>query len=120
MKHSVRHTLAPDRAKDLLDRALGAYRQNYAEYDVATSWLDAETAEVGFKVSGTRIGGRITVCDDCYDIDVRVPWIFRPFRRKITATVDEEFRRWLQQEAAADEVDGQPRGREEAAIEGRA
>lgn len=102
MRHSVRHTLGPARARDLLDRALGTYRDHYAEYEVRTDWADAETAEVDFTITGRKIGGQIRVCEDCYDIEVDVPWIFRPFRRRIVATVDREFRRWLDDEAARD------------------
>ncbi len=96
MKHSVQHTLERSRARELLDEALDAYRENYREYEVHTAWVDEETAEVGFRVTGTRIGGQIRVCENRYAIDVKVPWLFRPFRRKITATVDREFERWLQ------------------------
>ena len=95
MKHSVEHPLEPARARDLLDRALATYREHYAENSVETSWIDERTAAVDFEVTGRRVAGCITVCDDCYDIDLRLPWMLRPFKRRIAESFETELQRWI-------------------------
>ncbi len=95
MKHTVRHTLAPDKAKDVLEHALGTYREHYSEYDVETGWADDDTAEVGFRMTGNKVRGEIKVLADRYDIDFKLPWMYRPFTRRIAVAVEEELQRWL-------------------------
>ena len=95
MRHTVRHTLAPDKAKDVLEHALGAYREHYAEYQVETGWADEETAEIGFRMTGKQVRGKIKVCPDCYDIDLELPWMYRPFTQRIAGAVEQELQRWL-------------------------
>jgi hypothetical protein len=95
MRHSISHQLERDAAKHVLDRAMDTYRQHYAEYGVETAWVDDETAEIGFQMTGRQVDGEIKVCADCFDIHLKLPWMLRPFRRRIARTFDEEFRRWL-------------------------
>jgi hypothetical protein len=95
MQHSIQHALEPERAKGVLDRALDTYRQHYAEYGVETAWLDEETAAVGFETTGGKVDGEIKVCKDCFDIHLKLPWMMRPFRKRIARTFDQEFQRWL-------------------------
>lgn len=95
MKHSVDHPLEPAKAREVLDRALHTYREHYAENSIETVWLDERTASVDFHVTGKRVAGSITICDDCYDIDLDLPWIFRPFKKRIAQSLDSELKRWI-------------------------
>ena len=96
MKHRVQHPLASEEAKELLDRALDTYREHYAEYSLETGWVDDDTAAVGFQVTGKKIDGQIRVREDGYEIDLDLPWVFRPFRKKIARSLDREFARWIE------------------------
>jgi len=95
MKHSVQHALEPARARDVLGRALETYRQDYKEYDVTASWLDDERAAVGFSMPGGQIEGTITICSHCYDIDLELPLMLKPFSNRIAGVVDQELQRWI-------------------------
>lgn len=95
MRHSVHHELEPAKAKAVLGRALDTYRAHYPEHGVETAWIDERTAAVGFELTGNKIDGRITICEDCYDIHLRLPWMLLPFTRRIAQTFDEELRRWI-------------------------
>jgi hypothetical protein len=97
MRHSVHHELEPARAKAMLDRALDTYRAHYAEHGVETAWIDERTAEIGFELTGSKVDGRITVCEDCFDIDLDLPWILRPFSRRIAHSFEQELQRWMAQ-----------------------
>jgi hypothetical protein len=96
MKHRVQHPLPSADAKKLLDRALDTYREHYAEYSLKTGWVDDETAQVGFEVTGKKIDGQIRVCEDGYEIDLDLPWVFLPFKNKIAKSLDREFARWIE------------------------
>lgn len=95
MKHSVHHQLETAQAKEVLDRALDTYRAHYADHGVETAWVDERTAVVGFELTGSKVDGRITVCEGCYDIDLQLPWMLRPFGKRIAQTFEHEFQRWL-------------------------
>ena len=96
MKHSVDHPLETEKAKEVLDRALDTYREHYVENSVATSWVDERTATVDFQVTGKKIAGSITVCESCYDIDLKLPWMLRPFKKRIAQSLDSELQRWIE------------------------
>jgi len=95
MKHSIQHQLDHQHAKSVLDRAMDTYRQHYAEYNVETCWLDEHTAEIGFELTGQKVGGKIEVGVDRYDIHLELPWMLRFFERRIVDSFDQEFQRWL-------------------------
>ena len=97
MKHTVRHPLPPERAKQMLDRLLETYREHYKDYAMQSVWTDEETAEVDLCISGRDIKGEIRVCADCYEVDMKLPLFFRPFQSKIRRGMDEEVERWLEQ-----------------------
>ncbi len=95
MKHSVQHPLEQAKARELLDRALDTYRAHYAEHSVETCWVDEHTAELDFEVTGKKVAGSITVCEDCYDIELKLPWMLRPFKRRIAQSFETELQRWI-------------------------
>ena len=95
MKHSVQHPLEPAKARELLDRALDTYRAHYAEHSVETCWVDDDTATVDFEVTGKKVGASSKVCSDSYDIDLKLPWMLRPFKRRIAQSFETELQRWI-------------------------
>jgi Putative polyhydroxyalkanoic acid system protein (PHA_gran_rgn) len=95
MRHSVQHQLEPAKAKAMLDRALDTYRTHYTEHGVEAAWIDERTAEIGFELTGSKVDGRITVCEDRFDIDLRLPWTLLPFGKRIAHTFEQELQRWL-------------------------
>ena len=97
MKHSIKHPLAPDRARQMLGSLLDTYREHYAEYNLQADWKDDDTATIDLSISGRDIQGEVRVCEDCYEVDMKLPLFFRPFKGKIRKGLDEEIERWLQQ-----------------------
>lgn len=95
MRQTVPHSLAPGEARELIERALETYRRHYPEHSIESEWGDVETARVGFHVTGRRIDGTIRICADCYEVDVDLPWILRPFGGRIAGAIEEELRRWV-------------------------
>lgn len=95
MKHTVDHPLEAEKARQLLERALNTYVEDYAQYSMETGWKDEATAQVGFQVTGTRVDGEIKVCEGRYEIDLDLPWVLRPFKKEIVKSIDREFARWI-------------------------
>lgn len=95
MKHTVTHPLTRDAARTTLDRMLQTYGSHYAEHDVRTAWADDDTATIAFQVGRRTVEGRVAVRDDCYELDVDLPFLLRPFQGRIARAVDEEVAKWL-------------------------
>jgi len=57
--------------------------------------VDETTAEIDFEVTGKKVAGSITVQEDCYAIDLKLPWMLRPFKRRIAQSVETELQRWI-------------------------
>ncbi len=96
MKHRVPHQLEEKRAKKMIRQAFETYAEHYAEYSIETDWVDEETARVGFEVTGRRVDGEVRVRDGAFEVDFDLPWVFRPFKKKIAQTLDREFERWIE------------------------
>ncbi len=97
MKHTVKHPLAPERAKQMLGSLLDTYKEHYKEYEMQANWTGDDTAEIDMCISGRNIKGQVKVCDDCYEVDMDLPLFFRPFKKRIRKGMDEEVERWTEQ-----------------------
>ncbi|MEM6706947.1 MAG: polyhydroxyalkanoic acid system family protein, partial [Acidobacteriota bacterium] len=97
MKHTVKHPLAPERARQMLTSLLDTYRDHYKDYDLKTEWKDDDTATVDMCISGRDIKGEVKVCDGTYEVDMDLPLFFRPFKGRIRKGLDEEIERWCEQ-----------------------
>ena len=100
MKHSIDHNLEPKKAKHTLDQLLEAYCEHYKENSVETQWVSEDKAQIRFRATGKTVEGVVTVCDDCYDIDISLPMRFRPFKKRIRKTLDSEVARWVENAAS--------------------
>ena len=95
MKHSVAHALDMDRARQAAQCALDAYAQQLAKYDPKVDWANADTAQISFSVKGFTLNGSLAVAARSIDIDLDVPFVLRPFKKKATTIIENEVETWL-------------------------
>jgi hypothetical protein len=106
MKHSIHHTLDFPLAKKATLHAFESYEQRFADYNPAAEWTSDHRAEISFKAKGIKLGGVVELFDERIDLELEVPFLFRPFRNKAMSIVEEEIRRWVAK-AENGELDGE-------------
>lgn len=100
MKHVLQHQLDLATSKQIADRALGQYEQRLAQYHPQVRWLDDRRAEVQFQAKGFHVSGTLELRPGAVEIDVDVPFLFRPFRGMAIRILDEELKKLIAEHQA--------------------
>ncbi|HEU4536059.1 MAG TPA: polyhydroxyalkanoic acid system family protein [Polyangiaceae bacterium] len=95
MKHAIPHNLAPEAARNALEQAFASYKEKYAEYNPSMSWESDKRAVIGFKVKGVSLDGAIELHPNKMDVELDVPFLFKPFQKKAIEIVEREVRVWI-------------------------
>jgi hypothetical protein len=96
MKYSVQHGL-PDRSKVRLvvEKAYVAYQQRLSDYKPKIEWLSDNRATIAFTVMSQSIAAAVEFDDQELRIDGKVPFLFKPFEKKIEGVLGNEMEKWL-------------------------
>ena len=95
MKHAIPHDLTIERARLVTDKAWEAYSQRFAEYSPRATWTTPTEADVQFTVKGITLRGSLGLTPKAIEMDLDVPFLFRPFRSKALSLVEDEVNVWL-------------------------
>jgi Putative polyhydroxyalkanoic acid system protein (PHA_gran_rgn) len=95
MKHQIAHDLDSDLAKEAAIRAFEAYQKRFAGYNPTLNWEGDRKARIGFSVKGVKLHGSIDILPRAIELDLDVPFLFRPFKGKAIEVIDREVRNWL-------------------------
>ena len=95
MTYDIPHDLTFDLAKLAAEKAAEAYGKRFAEYEYTAKWVSNDRVELGFTVVGKRLEGAMTVKKDRLELELEVPFMFRPFRGKALEIIEREARVWL-------------------------
>ena len=95
MKHQIAHELDSNLAKEAAVRAFEAYQQRFAKYNPTMHWDSERTARIGFSVKGMKLEGSIDILPRAIELDLDVPFLFRPFKSKAIDVIEREVRTWL-------------------------
>lgn len=95
MQHRIPHKLSAPLARLVTRKALDSYVQRYPEFKPTGRWTSPDRAEFQLSALGAKVNGVIVVAAGSVDLDIDVPLIIEPFRKKVTAMVDEEVSLWL-------------------------
>lgn len=94
MKHVVPHDLGQERAKQIAQAAFNSYKERYAKYSPKARWNDNH-ADIDFSVKGVSLTGAIDVTPRSIEMDLDVPFLFKPFKGKALSLIDQEIKKWL-------------------------
>jgi hypothetical protein len=95
VKHEIPHELELDLAKLATRKAAEAYAQRFAEYDYRYRWITDTRVELSFAVMGKRLEGIIEVLPRKLELELEVPFMFRPFQGKAVQIIEREAKEWL-------------------------
>jgi hypothetical protein len=94
-KHVVKHDLSPELAKKATLEAWKSYSTRFAKYEPTSEWVTADKANVAFKVKGVVVTGTLELVPHAIEMQLEVPFLFRPFRKLALEVVEEEIREWI-------------------------
>jgi len=95
MKHSIPHDLGFDLAKKATEKAFDGYRARFADFEPTSTWISNERAEVAFKAKGVRLAGAVTVRANAIDLELDVPFLFKPFQGKAMSVIEGQIQEWV-------------------------
>ncbi len=95
MKHVVKHDLSPDQAKLATTKAWESYSQRFEKYSPTADWTSDKHADVSFTVKGVTLTGTLDLEPGGVALDLDVPFVFRPFKKKAMGVVEEEIEKWI-------------------------
>jgi hypothetical protein len=95
MKLEIAHDLDTNLAKEAAIRAFDAYKQRFASYHPTLHWENDKKARIEFSVKGVKLTGGIEIHPKTIDLDLEVPFLFRPFKGKAIDVIEREVRVWL-------------------------
>jgi len=96
MKHSVKHELDVATAKKATQRAFESYAERFSEYSPTASWTTDSRCEVGFEVKGVKLKGVLEILPGEVEMDLDVPFIFRPFKSRALGLIENEVKAWIE------------------------
>lgn len=95
MKHLVRHDLDEPTVRRVAEKALDAYRTRFPDARPTVTWTDPKTAALSFDIKGVKLNGSVELAPGAIAVDLHVPLLFRPFKGKAIAVVEEEIKKWI-------------------------
>jgi len=96
MKYSVKHGL-PNRkqVRTCVGRAYESYEVRLSEYKPALRWEAEDRATISFTVMSQTIKAAVHFDEEELHIDGKVPFLFKPFEKKIEGVLSSEMEKWL-------------------------
>ncbi len=95
MKHTVNHGIDKPLARKATEKALESYKERFAEYNPTVTWRTEDEARVEFKAKGMTLKGNFLLTDSDVNIEMDVPLLMRPFRKKAVDVVEKEILAWV-------------------------
>jgi hypothetical protein len=95
MKHSVPHDLGHEKAKKAAEAALASYSQKFAKYSPKTQWVSESKANISFNIKGMTMSGSMEVLPTAIEMDLDVPFLFRPFKGQALGIIENEIKAWI-------------------------
>ena len=103
-KHIIRHDLDVETAKKATQKAFAGYKQRFADYNPTADWVSENRAEIGFSAKGIKLDGAVELHPKEIHLELDVPFLFKPFRKKAMSIIEEEINDWVAR-AKAGELD---------------
>ncbi len=95
MKHTVPHDLGLEKAKQVAEAAIGAYKKKFPEYSPESRWASDTKADISFKVKGMSLKGGLEVSQSAIAMELDVPFLLKPFQGKALEVIEKEIRKWI-------------------------
>ncbi len=103
MEYKVKHGL-PDRSRvrTVVEKAYEAYKERLANHDPTLTWDGDSAAKIGFSVMGKTLETDVAIDDENLEITGKIPFLFKPFEKKILDIVGGEVEKWIDKAKAGE------------------
>jgi hypothetical protein len=95
MEHLIAHRLDIPTAKKVTDRAFAEYKARFVQYDPTLRWVSDRRAEISFQAAGVALNGAMQIAENEIALELDVPFLLRPFKKKAIEIIDREVKRWI-------------------------
>jgi hypothetical protein len=96
MKHTIDTGLDKEMSKKAIDKAMDAYKADFAEYSPRFDWTSDDRGEFAFNAKGVKLNGNILVLDRKVEVDMHVPLLFRVFQSRAMKVIEDQVRMWVE------------------------
>lgn len=93
--HVIKHDLDLATARKATDEAFAAYAERFADYNPTAEWVSDERAEIGFSAKGIKLTGAVELKPREIHLELDVPLLFRPFRKKALQVIEDQIELWV-------------------------
>lgn len=93
--HVIKHDLDVATAKKATEKAFAGYKERFADYNPTADWVADNRAEIGFSAKGVKLDGAVEIHPGEIHLELDVPLLFRPFRKKALAIIEEQIQLWV-------------------------
>jgi hypothetical protein len=95
MRHAVAHDLDLPTARRAADKAWESYSSRFEKYNPTINWVNDHKAVVGFKAKGIKLAGELELKPNAIELELEVPFLLRPFRKRALEVIEEEILKWV-------------------------
>ncbi len=95
MKHVIKHSLDQGTARKAAEAAYDSYSKKLPDYSPTADWTSETHCDCGFTAKGIHLTGSMDLEPGGIAMDLNVPLLFRPFKKKAMAVVEREVRKWI-------------------------
>jgi hypothetical protein len=95
MEHRIEHDLSPELAHKAIERAIQSYSEKFSAYQPKADWVKPDEVHIGFNAKGVKISGEIKLVPQALLVDMDVPLLLRPFRKKAIDAIEAQVRVWI-------------------------
>ncbi len=95
MRHTIEHDLGESRAKEVALAAWESNRKRFDKYGPSLEWKGDSVARIGFSAMGIRVEATITINPKSIDVELSVPLLLRPFKKRAVTVVEREVADWI-------------------------
>lgn len=95
MKHCIKHDLSPELARKAVAKAAERYTEKWEKYDAKVNWVNEDKADITFHVKGMNVAAHLELIPGQATIEMDVPFVLRPFRKKALSVVEEVIQKWI-------------------------
>lgn len=96
MKHVIDHDLEQETARKATRKAFETYAEKFSEYNPTANWTSDDRAEIGFSAKGMKLSGVVELKPKKIEMELEVPMLLRPFKKKAMSVIDGEIREWIE------------------------
>lgn len=95
VKHDIIHGLDRPTAQTVARKAAESYASRFEKFDLQCNWVQEDRLELIFNAGGKKLNGSLTVLDELFRFELKVPLLLQMFSGKAKEILDRETQTWI-------------------------